>query len=119
MADIGDVLFLGCFVFYIVCKEEIGYVPYLALGKDLVLELVDYSRNLVPVDDRRMGVDTEAGLPGKCDYRDVWYVPIFIQKEFQCPDVALILMYGVAEPVFVAVDVLCPVFAILDRKSVV
>ncbi len=112
VADINDVLFLGGFVFYIVGLEEIGYVPYLTLSEDSVLKLVDYSRNLVPVDDGRMGVNTEAGLPGKCDYRDVRYVSIFLQKESQCPDMALILLDGVAKPVLVTIDVLRPIFAV-------
>ena len=83
------------------------------MGEDSVLELIDYSRNLVPVDDGRMGIYSEAGLSGKCNYRDVGYVSIFLQEEFQGPDVALVLMDGVSEPIFVAVDVLRPVFAIL------
>ena len=68
MADIGDVLFLGIFVFHIVDPKEIGYVPCLALGEDSILELIDYVRNLVPVDDGGMGIYSEAGLSGKCDY---------------------------------------------------
>ena len=85
----------------------------LLVGKALVSELADYPGYLAPVDDCSGGVDSEAALSGECDYGDEGDVAEVFEEVFQCPDVSLILMYGVAQGVFVSVDVLCPVFAVL------
>ena len=52
-------------------------------------------------------------MPGECDYGDERDVAEVFEEVFQCPDVSLVLMYGVAQGVFVSVDVLCPVFTVL------
>lgn len=49
MADVGDMLFLGGFLFDIVCEQEVIDALYLAFREDSGLELIDYSGYLIPV----------------------------------------------------------------------
>lgn len=49
MADVGDMLFLGGFVFDIVCEQEVIDALNLAFKEDSGFELIDYSGNLIPV----------------------------------------------------------------------
>lgn len=66
------------------------------MGKALVSELADYPRYLAPVDDWSGGVDSEAALSGECNYGDEGDVAEVFEEVFKCPDVSLVLMYGVA-----------------------
>lgn len=49
MADVGDMLFLGGFVFDIVCEQKVIDALYLAFREDSGFELIDYSGNLISV----------------------------------------------------------------------
>lgn len=49
VADVGDMLFLGGFVFDIVCEQEVIDALNLAFKEDSGFELIDYSGNLIPV----------------------------------------------------------------------
>lgn len=62
VADVGDMLFLGGFVFDIVCEQEVIDALYLAFGEDFGIELIDYSGNLVPVYYRSVSIYAEACL---------------------------------------------------------
>ena len=62
MADVGNVLLLGCLVFSVVCEQDVIYALYLAFGEDSGLELIDYSGNLIPVYYRSVSIDAEACL---------------------------------------------------------
>ena len=49
VADVGDMLFLGGFVFDIVCEQEVIDALNLAFREDSGFELIDYSGNLIPI----------------------------------------------------------------------
>ena len=49
VADVGDMLFLGGFVFDIVREQEVIDALNLAFREDSGFELIDYLGNLIPV----------------------------------------------------------------------
>lgn len=62
VADVGDMLFLGGFVFDIVCEQEVIDALYLAFREDSGFELIDYSGNLNPVYYWRVCIYAMTGL---------------------------------------------------------
>lgn len=112
-ADVADMLFTRSFGVVVGFNEAAVDAYNLGLGKAFIFELVDYPWYLIPVNDGSGCLDPETALPGECDYGNERDVAKFFEEMFQCTDVPFILMDWVSQGVFVSVDVLCPVFAVL------
>ena len=67
-AYVAYVFFAGLFGVAVGFDETVMDADNLLVGKVFIFELADCPGYLVPVDDWSGGVNSEAALPGECDY---------------------------------------------------